>query len=243
MTFISVVETFGAVVVALGGLETFKWVKRTWFPSKNEKRQDKSEADKSMVEVAQSVQNLETSINGMWKENLENLSRIDTERLQELRNTNKTLNEHNTDLTKQVADCQKEIARLNEIISDKVRKIRELEEARLGDTKRYESEITALTKRNGELEKLVMFYRAWHCEREYGNKKEDCKRRKPAQNPPLRYCPIEERAVSETRIPLCEVSTNINTDVVAELIPETPPKTTKTTKRSKTRLHPDEFKQ
>lgn len=233
MTFISVVETFGAVVVALGGLETFKWVKRTFFPSKVEKSQD-------MVEVAQSVQNLETSMNEMWKENTKSIQDLDNQRIESLKNSIKTVNEHNADLIKQIADCQKEIARVNDLVADKTAHIREVEEVRLKDTKRYEQEITDLTKRNGELEKLVMFYRAWHCEREYGNRKEDCKRRKPAQNPPLRYCPIEERAVSETKIPLCEVSTNINTDVVATIIPETSPKATK---RSKTHLHPNEFEQ
>lgn len=220
MTFISVLETFGAVVVALGGLETFKWAKRTFFPSKSDKVQDESEANKSVVEVAQTVQNLEDSMHNMWKQNLESISKMDSERLSELRSTNKVLNEHNIELTKQNTDCQKEIARVNDLIADKVRKIRELEESRLEDTKRYEGEITTLTKRNGELEKLVMFYRAWHCEREYGNKKEDCKRRKPAQNPPLRYCPIDERVVSNTRISNCTDATIINTENVPELIPE-----------------------
>lgn len=196
MTFISVVETFGAafgaILTAFGGWEGIKWIKRTWFPNKNEKRQDKSEADKSMVEVAQSVQSLETSINGMWKENLETLSRIDTERLQELRNTNKTLNEHNTDLTRQVADCQKEIARLNDIVTDKVKRIREIEEAHLEDVKEYEQRITDLTKKQGAFEKAVMYYRSWFCRREFGTGKENCRRRDPEQNPPLKFSPFEE---------------------------------------------------
>lgn len=232
MTFISVVETFGAVVVALGGLETFKWVKRTWFPSKSEKRQDESEANKSEVEVKQQLQQLQDSINETWQKNIKDFTEIDSARIRELRESNEILNNRITDLLKAGA-------RKDDIISDKTNKIRELEDSRIDITREYEEKITQYTKRNGELEKLVMFYRAWHCEREYGNKKEDCKRRKPAQNPPLRYCPIEERVVSETKIPLCEVSTDINTDVVAELIPETPTKP----KRSKTRLHPNEFKQ
>ena len=221
MTFISVVETFGAVVVALGGLETFKWVKRTWFPSKSEKRQDESNADKAVVAVQQSVQNLETSFHNMWKENMKSMNDMDNERIESLRSSINTVNKTNTELIQKLTESQKENARLNDVISDKVTKIRELEESRLEGTKRYEQEITDLTKRNGELEKLVMFYRAWHCEREYGNRKEDCKRRKPAQNPPLRYCPIDERVVSNTRISNCENATVINTaSDVPELIPE-----------------------
>lgn len=192
MTFISVVETFGAVVVALGGLETFKWVKRTWFPNKNEKKQDESEANKSVVEVAQSVQNLETSIHGMWQENLASISKIDTERLQELRNSNKVLNEHNTDLTRQIAENQKEIARLNDVITDKVKRIRETEEAHLEDVKKYEQKITDLTKKQGLLEKALMYYRSWFCRREFGAGKENCRRRDPEQNPPLKFTPFED---------------------------------------------------
>lgn len=192
MTFISVVETFGAVVVALGGLETFKWVKRTWFPNKNEKKQDESEANKSVVDVAQSVQNLETSIHGMWQENLASLSKIDTERLQELRNSNKVLNEHNTDLTRQIAENQKEIARLNDLIADKTKRIREIEEAHLEDVKEYEQKITDLTKKQGALEKAVMYYQSWFCRREFGNRKENCRRRDPEQNPPLKFTPFED---------------------------------------------------
>lgn len=208
MTFLSVVETFGAVVVALGGLETFKWVKRTWFPSKSEKRQDESDANKSEVEVKQQLQQLQDSINETWQKNIKDFTDIDSARIKELRESNEILNNRITELLKAGA-------RKDDIISDKTNKIRELEDSRIEITKRYEDsrieiireyeeKITQYTKRNGELEKLVMFYRAWHCEREYGNRKEDCKRRKPAQNPPLRYCPIEERVVSATEIPTLE---------------------------------------
>lgn len=213
MTFISVLETFGAVVVALGGLETFKWVKRTWFPSKSEKRQDESDADKSEVEVKQQLQQLQDSINETWQKNIKDFTDIDSARIKELRESNEILNNRITDLLKAGA-------RKDDIISDKTNKIRELEDSRIDITREYEDKITQYTKRNGELEKLVMFYRAWHCEREYGNKKDDCKRRKPAQNPPLRYCPIDERAVSNTRISSCEEATIINADSVPELIPE-----------------------
>ena len=204
MTFLSVVETFGAVVVALGGLETFKWIKRTWFPNKNEKCQDKAEADKAVVEVQQSVQNLETSFHDMWKENMKSMNDIDNERIESLRSSINTVNKTNAELISQLTESQKENARLNEVISDKVAKIRELEESRINITKEYEEKITALTRQLGNQEKLTMFYRTWHCEREYGRGKEMCLRRKPAQEPPLKYCPPELVITQVTEIAECE---------------------------------------
>lgn len=191
MTFISVVETFGAVVVALGGLETFKWVKRTWFPSKSEKSLDKSEADKAVVEVQQSVQNLETSFNNMWKENMKSMNDIDNERIESLRSSINTVNKTNKELIQQLTESQKENARLNDIIADKVKRIREIEEAHLEDVKEYEQKITNMTKKSGALEKAVMYYQSWFCRREFGNGKNDCRRRDPEQNPPLKYSPYE----------------------------------------------------
>lgn len=192
MTFLSVVETFGAVVVALGGLETFKWVKRTWFPSKAEKRLDKSEADKAVVEVQQSVQNLENSFNNMWKENLKSMNDMDNERIESLRSSINTVNKTNKELIQQLTESQKENARLNDIIADKVKQIRKIEEAHLDDVKEYEQKITDLTKKMGTLEKAVMYYQSWFCRREFGCGEEDCMRRDPEQNPPLKYTPYED---------------------------------------------------
>lgn len=217
MTFISVLETFGAafgaILTAFGGWQGIQYVKRTWFPSRTEKRQDESEANKSEVEVKQQLQKLQDQINETWQKNIKDFTDIDSARIKELRESNEILNNRITDLLKAGA-------RKDDIISDKTNKIRELEDSRIEITREYEEKITQYTKRNGELEKLVMFYRAWHCEREYGNRKEDCKRRKPAQNPPLRYCPIDERVVSNTRISNCDDATIINTQEVPELIPE-----------------------
>lgn len=215
MTFVSIVETFSAVVVALGGLELFKWVKRTWFPKKTEVRLDESEADKSEVEVKQAVQALQDSINETWQRNIKDFTEIDTARIKELRDANEILNNRITELLKAGA-------RKDEIISDKVAKIRELEEARINITKDYEEQITELTRQLGHQEKMTMFFRAWHCEREYGSKKEDCKRRKPAQNPPLKYCPPE---VVATKV--------IETDPL--LIPESPCDACKPVKAKSTR--------
>lgn len=223
MTFVSIVETFSAVVVALGGLELFKWVKRTWFPKKTEARLDESEAGKSEVEVQQAVQDLKDSINETWQKNIKEFTDIDTARIKELRDANEILNNRITDLLKAGA-------RKDEIISDKTNKIRELEDGRIAIIREYEEKITNLTRQLGHQEKLTMFYQSWHCEREYGRGKENCLRRKPAQNPPLKYCPPQLVA---THI--------VETDPL--LIPEcvdckptatTASSTTKTTKTAKT---------
>lgn len=196
MTFISIVETFGAVVVAFGGFEGVKWVIRRYAPKKNEKRLDESEAGKSEIEVQQAVQDLKDSINETWQKNIKEFTEIDTARIKELREANTIVNNQNTELNNRITDLLKAGARKDEIISDKTNKIRELEEARICITKEYEEKITHLTRQLGHQEKLTMFYRAWHCEREYGKKKENCMRRKPAQEPPLKYCPPELAAIA-----------------------------------------------
>jgi len=96
------------------------------------------------------------------------------ERIEELRTTNAEVNKQNYELIKA---CEAK----EEIIADKTAKIRELQELRVEDTKRI-----------GELEKEKLFYKSWHCQREFGRGKDNCTRRKPAQNPPLKYTPIEE---------------------------------------------------
>lgn len=96
------------------------------------------------------------------------------ERIEELRTANAELNKQNYELIKACEDKEK-------IIADKTSEIRRLNELRVADIKRI-----------GELEKEKLFYKSWHCQREYGRSKEDCTRRKPAQNPPLKYEPIGE---------------------------------------------------
>lgn len=220
MTFVSILETFGAVVVAFGGFEGVKWVIRRYAPKKNEKRLDESEATKSEVEVQQAVQDIQKTILDM-----------DSARIRELREANAVVNKTNVDLTNQITDLLKAGARKDEIISDKTSKIRDLEDEKIALIREYEEKITAIEKEHkdamlslqkeyeekitelmrqlGHQEKLTMFYRAWHCEREYGRKKENCLRRKPAQEPPLKYCPPEIVAtqIVETDpllIPECE---------------------------------------
>lgn len=162
MTALSILEVFGASAAAFGGIEGIKWLIRRFFPAKTEKRIDTAEAAKAEIEAERAMLDMYV------------------ERIRELR-------ESNTILNNQITDMLKAGARKDEIIADKVVKIRELQEQLAVEAEKRLQD----AKENGRLSKLVLFYRAWHCEREYGCGKNDCKRRKPEQNPPLKYSPIE----------------------------------------------------
>lgn len=173
MTAISIIEVFGAVVAALGGYEGVKWTVRRFFPSGSEKRQDEASTRQSEI-IA------EKSVRDMYEETLKEMREEYTERIKELRDANAELNKTNNDLFKA-------LSRKEDIISDKVSKIRDLEEIRVANAKEV-----------GRINRLLMFYKSWHCEREFGTGKEECKRRKPAQNPPIKFCPIDGDAPEST---------------------------------------------
>lgn len=97
------------------------------------------------------------------------------------------LHKSNVELSTQNLEVLKAGARKDEIIEDKTAKIRELNE-----------ELLEATRKNGNLEKAVLYYQAWHCKREYGNGKGDCRRREPQQNPPLKYTPLEHDEMAHT---------------------------------------------
>lgn len=181
MTILSTLEIFGATLTAIGGYEGLKWLVKRFFPSKNEKRQDDCDTKRSEVDVEKSLVDLENNVHNMWKENMKAMASMDNERIKELREANAYLNNQNLEMLK-------DGARKDEIIADKVAKIRELEEQRVKDAQRI-----------GQLLRQLDFFRSWHCEREYGNGKEDCKRRKPAQNPPIKYCPLSDIDINDKK--------------------------------------------
>lgn len=148
-------ESLIAVLTALGGFELVKWIVNLIVNWRNNKRKDASEADQKEIEADADEFHL-------YKE-----------RLEELRQANKELNEINLALIK--AGAHKD-----DLIVDKTAKIRELNEYRVGDAQKI-----------AKLEKQVMFYKAWFCKREFGNGTGECKRREPAQNPPLKFNPIK----------------------------------------------------
>lgn len=96
------------------------------------------------------------------------------DRIDELNRANKMLHEQNIELLK--AGAKKE-----EIITDKDAHIRKIAEERVAEARRA-----------GDLEKKLTYYQGWKCFREFGSGAEECDRRKPKQNPPLKYTPIDE---------------------------------------------------
>lgn len=192
MTVTSIIEVFAATGAALGTWKGVDWILKRWFPTKNEKRQDESTTKQAEVSVEKALRDMfeaerkalreeyESRLKAQredYESRLKELRELDSNRIKELRESNEYMNNQNTELLKAGA-------RKDDIIADKVNKIRELEESRVKDQKEI-----------GRLSRLCLFYRSWHCEREYGTGKEDCKRRRPAQNPPLKYIPIEGEAI------------------------------------------------
>lgn len=186
MTITSIIEVFAATGAALGTWKGVEWILKRWFPTKHEKRQEESTTKQSEVSV-------EKALRAMFEEERKALRDEYESRLKEqredfearynaLRESNEYLNHQNTELLKAGA-------RKDDIIDDKVNKIRQLEESRVQDQKEI-----------GRLSRLCLFYRSWHCEREFGSGKEDCKRRKPAQNPPLKYIAIDDDESSSSGI-------------------------------------------
>ena len=164
-------ETIVTLITAFGGFEFIKWAVNRFAFRKQENVKADSSAMKTAVEAEQAVRD-------MYEETITELRPEYTSRLEELRNSNKELNEYNLALLK--AGSKKD-----EIIDEKTIKIRELNESCVN----YE-------KRVGELQREVVHYKCWFCQREYGRGKEECIRRKPAQNPPLKYSDYE--TITET---------------------------------------------
>ena len=159
-------ETIVTLITAFGGFEFIKWAVNRFVFRKQETVKADSSAMKTAVEA-------EKAVRDMYEETITELRTEYTSRLEELRNSNKELNEYNLALLK--AGSKKD-----EIIDEKTIKIRELNESCVN----YE-------KRVGELQREVVHYKCWFCQREYGRGKEECIRRKPAQNPPLKYSDYE----------------------------------------------------
>ena len=159
-------ETIVTLITAFGGFEFIKWAVNRFVFRKQETVKADSSAMKTAVEA-------EKAVRDMYEETITELRTEYTSRLEELRNSNKELNEYNLALLK--AGSKKD-----EIIDEKTIKIRELNESCVN----YEKKV-------GELQREVVHYKCWFCQREYGRGKEECVRRKPAQNPPLKYSDYE----------------------------------------------------
>lgn len=158
MNWDNALTTIISLLGTLGGWEAVKYC----INRNSHKRMVASDADKKETEA-------DTDEFHLYKE-----------RLEELRRSNAELNSQNLEILKAGA-------RKDEIIEDKTRVIRELNEQRVADVRRI-----------GQLEKLKEHYNNWKCFREFGSGREDCRRRKPAQNPPLKFEPIQDDTVEDT---------------------------------------------
>lgn len=177
MNVLSILEVFGTVLAAGGVYEFVKWAVEKFVHRKQEQRLKESEADQSEVAT-------EDNVRDMYEDTLSKMREFDEKRITEIREDANAriadLNKANAELHKQNLELLKASAKKDEIIEDKTAKIRELNELRVEDVRRI-----------GELEKSLQYYDSWKCFREYGKGGEKCPRRKPQQNPPLKYKPLE----------------------------------------------------
>lgn len=166
MKLISVIEVFAAALAAIGGIEGVKGLISWWRHRKAEKRKVSAEADTAEVSA-------EKALRDMYEETLGEMRKEYTERINELHASLDDANRRNHDLLTAGA-------RKDDIIEDKTVKIRSLQD-----------ELLEATRRIGYLEKALQHHKNWFCQREYGKGKNECMRREPAQNPPLKYEPLQ----------------------------------------------------
>lgn len=185
MKFTTILEVFATVATALGGYEGVKWLISFFAHRKEEKQIKGAEASKALSEAGKSKVAEEKALRDMYEETLSDMRQEFKERLAEVRQENKEriteLRQENAELHKTNLELLKAGAHKDEIIEDKVSRIRELTE-----------QLVEKTRKIGILEKAISFYKSWHCKREYGKVGEKCARRLPEQNPPLKYIPIED---------------------------------------------------
>lgn len=165
MTILSIIEVFGAVVAALGGYEGIKWVV-TFFANRRHARRQ-LEAETNSAEVS-----AEKALRDMYEQTLAEMRTQYTSRISELHASLDDANRHNHDLLTAGA-------RKDGIIDDKTSKIRSLQD-----------ELRQATRTIAGLEKSLQHHKNWFCKREYGRGKDECIRREPAQNPPLKFEPL-----------------------------------------------------
>ena len=185
MSIESIAEVFGAMAGALGGYEFVKWIVNYFTHRKSEKQLKGIEVNKAKVDVDKQCIDREKALRDMYEETLQEMRKEFQERIAEVRQEAKDriadLKQENMELHKTNLELLKAGARKDEIIEDKIVRIRELTES-----------LVEATKRNGLLEKAVSFFKSWHCKREFGKTGEKCNRRLPEQIPPLKYTPIDD---------------------------------------------------
>ena len=167
------------ILTALGGYEGVKWLVTFFVHRKQERRLKDAEVNQAESEVGRSKVAQEKAVRDMYEETLTEMRNQYIERINELRAANSELSKQNLELLKAGA-------RKDDIIADKVVKLRELQELRVEDAKQI-----------GELEKKLAHFKSWKCFREFGEGEEECMRRKPQQIPPMRYEPLRPEGSDE----------------------------------------------
>ena len=175
----------GELIGALGLVEFIKWLITYLTHRSHEKQMKETEVDKAKSDVGKSKVAEEKALRVMYEETLSDMRKEFQERIADMRKEFQEriadLQQANSALSKQNLELLKAGARKDDIIEDKKEQIRKIQDLRVEDTKRI-----------GRLEKGLMHYKNWHCQREEGDGKEQCNRRKPHQNPPLKFKDIEE---------------------------------------------------
>ena len=164
------IESLAVLLTALGGFEFVKWAVNRYVFRRQELVKSSATASKAAVEA-------EKAVRDMYEDTIKELREEYIARIEELRQANKELNDYNLELIKSGA-------KKDEIIDDKTNKIRDLQDGRVKDAKTI-----------GELSKQLLHYKSWFCKRESGNGKNECTRRIPAQNPPLKYTPLDQESL------------------------------------------------
>lgn len=180
------------LIGALGGFELIKYIVGLFTKRKYNRRKENADADiaeqqaddaiiHSYEERLKSMSEQHEKVARGYDERLKSMSEQHDKAVHSYEERLKELRASNTELNTLLLNNIKEKARKDEIIDDKNAQIRKVNE-----------ELVAATRHIGHLEKEVVYYKNWKCFREYGRGKNECTRREPQQNPPLKYSPLDD---------------------------------------------------
>lgn len=181
----SVLEFILSGIGALLGCTTLLgWV---FYRNANRRIKD-AEAERAQAEAERAKVDTENATRDMYEETLRNMREEHAERTKELRATI-------ADVNLMYHTAIKDGARKDEIIDDKVAKIRELNETintlykKINDKDNY----------SATLKRYIDWLKLWHCEREQPSSEmnedeiaECCTRRKPPHKMPVKYKPFKD---------------------------------------------------
>lgn len=180
-----------AILGTLGGFELVKYLVNLFVKRKYNRRKENAEADKaeqeaddviihSYEERLKSMSEQHDKVIHSYEERLKSMSEQHDKAVHSYEERLKELRASNTELNTLLLNNIKEKSRKDDIIDDKNAHIRKVNE-----------ELVTATRHIGHLEKELVYFKNWKCFREYGRGKNECTRREPQQNPPLKYSPLD----------------------------------------------------